>query len=88
MVPIGQGVRRVGERFFALYRGHSARELIVCALGFVIGFAWPVAGVAAFVASRSTRRFKDAGTIALIAAIANIVVYLLQIVFRIVGALA
>lgn len=87
MVSIGQGVRQVGERFFALYRGHSTRELIVCAFSFVIGFAWPVAGVAAFVASRSAHRFKDVGTIALIAAMANIIVYLLQIVFRIISAL-
>ena len=74
-------VRNSLEKLLDLNKGKSNKDLLALILAFTCGFIWPLIGAALMVWNRVGGKHADIGIVAGVAAVLNVTVYLLPIVF-------
>ena len=77
-------IRGMFERLLNMYKEKSTRGLLALMAAFACGFIWPLLGLLAAAWTRHSGKHADAGSIAGMAAVINIVTYFIQIAARIV----
>lgn len=76
-------IRGMFERLLDMYKEKSTRGLLALMTAFVCGFIWPLLGLLAAAWTRHSGKHTDAGSIAGMAAVINIVTYFIQIAAKI-----
>lgn len=70
------------EKLLAIYKGKTIRQMILLSAFMLAGFFWPLAGLAVFLFGQVRRRYQSYGKLAMLGAVLNVVMYLIQIFLK------
>lgn len=70
------------EKLLAIYKGKTVWQMILLSAFMLVGLFWPLAGLAIFIFGQIRRRYQSYGKLAMLGAVLNVVMYLIQILLK------